>query len=701
MTYRTAIAALSLALFPLPATAADVDFARDVRPLLQKHCVRCHGERKQEAGLRLDIRRRALAGGDTGPAIVPGKSDGELLKRITTRDEKHVMPPGEPLAGADIATLRAWIEQGAKWPDEFAGKEPSAEHWAFRPLRRPSVPEVRNAKHEIRNEIDRFVLAKLTDNALSLSSPADKRTLVRRLYLDLLGLPPAPDDVNRFLKDTAADAYEKLVDRLLASPHFGERWGRHWLDLARFAESDGYENDRLRPDAWRFRDWVIAAVNDDVPFDQFTVEQLAGDLLPKPTTEQLIAAGFHRHTLWNSAASGDKEEFRTYAIKDRTDTTGLVWMGLTVGCAQCHSHKYDPISHREYYQLYAFFNRTENADVSLADKKAVVQTLKEVNRETRVHVRGNFLQSGPVVQPGVPSFLPPLIVRDKTADRLDLARWLVRPDHPLTARVAANHVWQHLFGVGLVPTPENFGLNGTKPRHPDLLDWLATEFVRLKWSRKALIRTIVMSATYRQSSQRPADATRDPNNELLGRQNRYRVEAEIVRDLSLSASGLLSTKLGGPSIVPPFPEGLLDQKFTSEALKMPGPDRHRRGVYIHVQRTLPHPTLATFDGADGNLACPRRDRSLTPLQALALLNDPVFVECARALGERVRKSADNDEARLRFAFELCLSRPPSDRERAVLTELVQKQRKLGAKDEAVWFGVARTLLNLEEFTTRE
>jgi hypothetical protein len=686
---------VSALLSPLPGEAVDVDFARDVRPVLQKHCFRCHGEKKQEGGLRLDLRSRALAGGDTAAAIVPGKAEGELLRRVTSRDEKLAMPPDKPLADAEVATLRAWVEQGAKWPDELAGKEPAAEHWAFRPPLRPEIPKT---KKQITNPIDAFVLAKLEAAGLSPSPQADKRTLIRRLHLDLVGLPPSPEEVKRFLGDSSADAYEKLVDRLLANPHFGERWGRHWLDLARFAESDGYENDAIRHDAWRFRDWVIKAINDDLPFDQFTIEQLAGDLLPGATAEQKVAAGFHRNTLWNSAASGDKEEFRTHAVKDRADTTAMVWMGLTAGCAQCHSHKYDPISHREYYRLYAFFNRTDNAEVKLADGKSA-PTLKEVNRETRVHLRGNFLRPGPVVTPGVPAFLPPLKPRGETADRLDLARWLFDPAHPLTARVAANHVWQHLFGAGLVPTPENFGTNGTPPRHPELLDWLATEFVRRKWSRKSLIRTIVLSATYKQSSQREVGG--DANNELLGRQNRFRVEAEIVRDLSLSISGLLNPKLGGPSIVPPFPDGLLDQKFTNEALKMPGADRHRRGVYIHAQRTLPHPTLQVFDGADGNSPCPRRDRSVTPLQALALLNDPVFVECAKTLGERVRKSAEGDDDRLRFAFELCLARPPSDRERAVLTELLQRQRKLGAKDDAVWLGVARTLLNLEEFTTRE
>ncbi len=698
MAYRTVLLATAFTLiFPLWAGAADVDYARDVRPILQKHCVRCHGEKKQEGGLRLDVRRRALAGGDTGPAVVAGKG-GELLARVGSDDEKKVMPPAGPLADAEIATLRAWVEQGAKWPDELAGKEPSEEHWAFKPIKRPDVPKVSREPKASVHPIDAFIRAKLKDG--NLAPLADKRTLIRRLHLDLIGLPPTSAEVDTFLKDNAPNAYEKLVDRLLASPHFGERWGRHWLDLARFAESDGYENDNLRPNAWRFRDWVVNAINDDMPFDLFTVAQLAGDLLPNATDEQKTAAGFHRNTLWNSAASGDKEEFRTYAIKDRTDTTGLVWMALTVGCAQCHTHKYDPVSHREYYQLYAFFNRSENAEARLAGAKEFIPTLKDVTRETRIHTRGNFLAPGAVVKPGVPGFLPPLKARGATADRLDLAKWLVDPTHPLTARVAVNNVWQHLFGYGLVPTPENFGLNGTRPKHPELLDWLATEYVRLKWSRKALIRTIVMSTTYRQSSVLPANTT-DPNNELLARQNRFRVEAEIARDLSLATSGLLVPKLGGPSIVPPFPDGLLDQKFGAESLKMPAGDRHRRGIYIHVQRTLPHPTLAVFDATDGNVSCPKRDRSITPLQALTLLNDSVFVECAHALGEVVRKSGDTDGARLRGAFELCVSRPPSERELAALTKLVQRQRELGAKDEAVWFGVARTLLNLEEFTTRE
>ncbi len=691
----------SLALAPALAAGEQVDFSRDVLPIFAERCFRCHGPKKQEAGLRLDVRRRAMLGGDSGPAILPkSAAKSELLARITSNDVAKRMPPaGEQLTPKQIAAIRTWIEAGAPWPDDLAGAETFDDHWSFRPVKRPDAPAVKN-KSRVRNPIDAFILARLEKSGGTLSADANRHTLIRRLHLDLVGLPPTPDDVKAFVEDQRADAYERLVDRLLASPHFGERWGRHWLDLARFAESDGYENDRLRPDAWRFRDWVIDAFNRDVPFDEFTIQQLAGDLLPKPAPEVLTAAGFHRNTLWNSAASADKEEFRSRAIQDRTDTTAAVWMGLTFGCAKCHSHKYDPISQREYYQLYAVFNNTDNHDAPLPNAKDRIMTLKAASRPTHVFVRGNFLHKGEAVAPGTPAFLPPLTAREKGADRLDLARWLVDPRHPLTARVAVNHFWQHLFGHGLVRSPENFGVNGEAPTHPELIYWLASEFVALKWSRKALLRTIVLSSTYRQASIFPSPEV-DPDNHRLGRQNRFRVEAEIVRDLALSASGLLDRKLGGPSIVPPFPEGLLAQRFQAEALRMPTKEHHRRGVYIHVQRTLTYPMLAAFDVADGNQPCLRRDRSMTPMQALTLLNDPVFTEAAQALGARLRKSAADRDERLRLGFQLCLGRAPSVRELGVLGELVETQKKLAANDDAIWAGVARTLLNVEEFVTRE
>jgi hypothetical protein len=699
---------VALLTFAAPLAAGDnVDFGRDIQPILAERCFRCHGPKKQEGGLRLDVRRRAMVGGDSGPVIVARAAPrSDLLARITSADIARRMPPaGERLTAKQIGLLKAWIENGAPWPDELAGKETFDDHWSFRPVKRPDAPIVK-AKERVRNPIDAFILDKLEKHEWTLSREADRRSLIRRLHLDLIGLPPTPEEADAFVKEPRPDAYERLVDRLLASPHFGERWGRHWLDLARFAESDGYENDNLRKDAWRFRDWVIDAVHRDLPFDQFTILQLAGDLLAKPTTDEFIAAGFHRHTLWNSAASADKEEFRTRAIKDRADTTAAVWMGLTLGCAKCHSHKYDPISQREYYQLYAFFNNTDNHDLPLPESKDKIMTLRAATRPTHVHLRGNFLQKGDQVVPATPAFLPPLQARGKTADRLDLANWLIDPRHPLTARVAVNHFWQHLFGYGLVPSPENFGVNGERPSHPELIDWMASEFVRLKWSRKAMLRTIVLSTTYRQTSiLAPAlaaeSAKLDPDNRLLSRQNRYRVDAEIVRDLALATSGLLDRKLGGPSIVPPFPEGLLAQRFQAEALRMPTKEHHRRGVYIHVQRTLTYPMLAAFDVADGNQPCLRRDRSTTPMQALTMLNDPVFTEAAQALGARLRKSNGDRDERLRFGFQLCLGRSPNARELSVLGDLVETHKKLGANEDAIWIGVARTLLNVEEFVTRE
>ena len=631
---------------------------------------------------------------------------------------------------AAVALFSAAAALGAESSSSFA-----ADHWAFRPVARPGVPQVKRTDW-VRNPVDAFVLARLEREGMEPSPEADRRTLVRRLHLDLVGLPPSPQEVESFVTDQSPDSYEKVVDRLLASPHFGERWGRHWLDLARYADSDGYENDKPRPHAWRYRDWVIDAINRDVPYDQFTVEQLAGDLLPGATVEQKVATGFHRNTLHNSASGADVEEFRTKAIKDRANTTGTVWLGLTVACAQCHTHKYDPISHREYYSLYAFFNETGNDNMNHpAGGEAPV--IKAEARETAVHLRGDFLQPGSKVEPATPAFLPPLRPRGARPDRLDLARWIAAADHPLTARVAVNHVWQHLFGKPLVPTPENFGTNGEKPTHPELLDWLASEFARPTespgpgpaWSRKRLIRLILTSAVYRQASaHRPGLAERDPGNSLLARQNRFRVEAEVVRDLPLSVAGLLDLRTGGPSVQPPLPTGLSklaelkNETFVETSANRA--DRYRRGVYVNVQRTFPYPTLQAFDVTDGNETCPRRDRSNTPMQALTLLNDPVFFECAQTLGRRLIREAPgaDDAARIRHGWQLCLGRPPGEEELATMRELLEHHREVFGKDEpaakamigeaavpegagavevASWIGVARTLLNVEEFYARE
>ncbi len=678
-----------------------VDFAREIQPILQDRCFSCHGTKKQEAGLRLDIRRRAYLGGDTGPAIVPGSSmTSELIRRISTADETQRMPPDEePLPAEQIALLRRWVDQKAPWPDALAGKESFDDHWSFRGIQRPAVPNAPGSAW-IRNPIDAFVMSKLEREKINPSPEADRRTLARRLSLDLLGLPPLPADVDAFINSVSPDAYEQFVDRLLASKHFGERWGKHWLDLANFAESDGYENDRPRPHAWRYRDWVIDSINRDLPFDQFTIEQIAGDLLPDARPDQRIAAGLHRNTLYNSAGGADKEEFRTKAVKERTATTGLIWMGLTLNCCECHSHKYDPIAHREYYQFYAFFNNADDASEGEA------ATFKAASRVTQIHKRGSFLDPGLAVEPGTPSFLPPLVPRGPQADRLDLARWIVSSENPLTARVAVNHVWQHLFGQGLVPTPENYGRKGEAPTHLELLDWLAAEFRDMQgmaWTRKQLIRLIVTSATYRQISvMRPELATIDPDNRLLARQNRYRIEGELVRDLSLAASGLLDPTVGGASVQPPLPK-VLGQlaELKNENFREAHGNPHRRGVYVHMQRTFPFPMLAAFDAPDGNQCIVMRDRSTTPMQALTLLNEPTLDECARVLGKRLMSATQDQRGRLLLGFELCLSRPPLDAELTIMQSLVERQLRAGAKEEAVWRGVARTLLNLDEFITRE
>ncbi len=630
----------------------------------------------------------------------------------------------------------------------------AGDHWSFRPIERPALPAVKDAARA-RNAVDPFVLARLERAGLDLAPPASRETLIRRLSLDLLGLPPSPEEIDAFLADTAPDAVERLVDRLLASPHFGERWGRHWLDLARYADSNGYEDDRSRPDAWRYRDWVVDAVNADQPFDRFTVEQIAGDLIPDATYSQRVATGFHRMCPSNEAGNpAVAEEYRVRTAKDRANTVGAVWLGLTVACAQCHEHKYDPVSQEEYYRLFAFFNGAVDVQIDAPPLPREYQEAYERAREafsgtdnnaplppstkaltiadppepppTHVHVRGDFLEQGPEVAAGTPAFLPELSARGSRADRLDLARWIAAPANPLTRRVAANHVWQHLFGRGIVKTSEDLGTQGSPPTHPKLLDLLADELLESGWSRKRLARLIVTSATYRQSSRkRPrADAT-DPENRLLHRQNRLRVEAEIVRDLALAASGLLVWRLGGPSVQPRLPAGLADmevlrnERFRDED---EGSDLYRRGLYTNVQRTFLFPAFETFDVADPNVSCSRRHQSTTPIQALTLLNERGFFECARALGHRMARRPDADPSRvIRETFRRCLGRWPDDDETHVLGSLFEELRALyrgelvaaqavsgdrsadaaEVADLAAWIGVARTILNLEEFITRE
>jgi hypothetical protein len=815
-------------LLAAPARAAEaVDFVRDVQPILTAHCTSCHGAAKKRSGLRLDNARAVRTGGDSGPAVVPGKSsESRLIQAVTGgNDDVKVMPPKGPrLEAREIARLRAWIDAGAAIPaSETIARPDSArsKHWAFQPIRRPAEPAVKNASW-CRNPIDRFILARLEKEGVAPAPEADRVTLLRRVSLDLTGLPPTPREIDDFLADTRPDAYERAVDRLLASPHYGERWGRHWLDLARYADSNGYSIDAPRS-IWKYRDWAIDAFNRDKPFDQFVIEQLAGDLLPNGTAEQRIATGFHRNTQINEEGGIDLEQFRVESIVDRTNTTGTVFLGLTVGCCQCHDHKFDPLTQREYYQLLAFFNscdeptlelptpeqvrkrqevRTRIAELekrlktldtatpervamwegsltprsramlpariqailaiapngrnfrqeqaviaayrnfeqvrhavgglgqplnylaaahvqALTARKQLEQEIAALHKEmpvipttlvlkerptprvTNIMLGGDFLRKGAVVTPDVPRVLPSLAKKDRPT-RLDLARWLVSGDNPLTARVTVNRFWQQYFGIGLVETENDFGTQGTPPSHPELLDWLASEFRDHGWDMKAMHRLIVTSATYRQSSRhRPELATLDARNRLLARQNRLRLDAEVVRDVALVSCGLLTRTIGGPSVYPPQPRGVYaftQVPRTWEAST--GPNRYRRGLYTYFWRSAPHPDLTVFDASDALSTCTRRNRSNTPLQALTLLNDQGFFEFAQALANRIlRESTSDDGERIVYAFRLCLGRSPNARERQALEHLLARQHE--AKPLDAWTSVARVLLNLDEFITRE
>ena len=985
------------------APPAEIDFQRDVRPLLSRHCFKCHGpdDKARKSKLRLDLRDDALRPAKSGKsAIIPGKPDAsELLLRINAPDAADLMPPPEtknPLTAAQKKILHRWIAAGAEYRP----------HWAFVAPRSAPLPRILNERWP-KNPIDDFVLARLEASGLQPSPPADRYTLVRRVYLDLIGLPPTVEEIDDFVLDASPHAFEALVERLLASKHYGERWARRWLDLARYADTNGYEKDRQRT-IWPWRDWVINALNADLPFDRFTIEQLAGDLLPNATREQRIATGFHRNTMLNEEGGIDPLEFRFHAMTDRVGTTGTTWLGLTLQCAQCHTHKYDPIPQREYYQVFAALNNADEPDLDLpapdadalaktnAQKlehlvaelparfpenkkaqppltsrenldakysawiqrerpRAVAWTVlrpvaaksnlplltvqpddsvfasgdtskqdtyelkfrtdlrgitairlealpddrlpahgpgmayyegpkgdfflgefqlhaggKPVNlssasqdyakiwlggnkssaalaidgdfqtgwgvferygerhvavfnlatpladaaefdlklffgrhyacslgrfrisvttdpratdagdmpdeiahllrtpdtqltppdhdrlrrqfllttpelataraeidklskppahpttlvlrerpaenpRPTFIHNRGEFLQPTERVEPGGLSALPPFPA-DAPRNRLGLARWLVAPENPLTARVTVNRQWAAFFGHGLVRTTEDFGFQGEAPSHPALLDWLALEFMRQGWSLKQLHKLIVLSATYQQmSAVTPELLARDPENRLLSRGPRVRLEAEMIRDAALRASGLLSDQLGGPSVFPPQPPGVTTEgAYGSLAWNIStGPDRYRRGLYTFTKRTAPFAMFTTFDAPSGEACVARREVSNTPLQALTLLNDPVFTEAAQALGRLLAARKTSVEERLDHLFRRCLSRPPTKEETIALAKFftAQKQRFIakelnaplvaGPGDgdvnaRAAWTALARVLLNLDE-----
>jgi len=714
---------------PAVGTGTGPDYRREIQPILKTHCFGCHGAEKQEAGLRLDIRSQALSGGDSGIAIVPGNSvQSRLMRRITASRTAERMPPeGTALREADIGLIREWIDQGARGMPVDGNSE--SRHWAFQPIRRFPLPTVKDSWW-CRNLIDHFVLQRLEQQQLQPSGTASRETLIRRLYLDLLGLPPAWDRVAAFVKDDRPDAWEQLVDEVLSAPQYGERWGRHWLDLARYADSTGYESDRPR-EIWAYRDWVITALNRDMPFDRFVVEQLAGDLLPGPTIDQQIATGFHCNAMLDPGQ-------RWESIIDRVQTTGTVFLGLTLGCAQCHSHKTDPVTQRDFYRLYAFFNEATISPLTLPGptstdirNPATTLVMRYTPQPTHIFRRGDPAQPSELVKPGLPAAFR-WIASSRPEDdnnpsgqtRLDLAQWIVAPENPLTARVTVNRIWQRYFGLGLVETESDFGVQTPRASHPELLDRLAYEFRTGGWSLKQLHRLIVTSGTYRQSSQ--ANSTlmqNDPRNRLLARQSRLRLEAEIIRDVWLSAGGLLSDRKGGPSVFPRQPDGVLTNRATqAEWMPSRGEDQYRRGLYTWVWRLTPYPQLPLFNAPDGVTACSRRDRSNVPVQALTLLNDPTFLECAQHLALRVLNApdCDSDEDRVQFVFRTCLSREPNPLELQVVTQLLNIQRKTlndhpedvrqlippgisdtSATAAAAWFVVCRAVLNTDEFITRE
>jgi mono/diheme cytochrome c family protein len=811
MKTLVACGAIFLAGWVSPVAAEPVDYLRDVKPILARHCASCHGAKKPKAGIRLDLAAEALKGGKDGPVIVPGKSDeSSLIDAVLGADGAERMPlKRPPLSDHEIATLRGWIDQGAPAPKDEV-PSPSV-HWSFlSPVRHP-LPAVSDPAWGA-NPIDRFILARLARQAIAPAAEADRITLIRRATLDLIGLPPTPAEVAAFLADDRPDAFDRVVDRLLNSPHFGERWARPWLDLARYADSNGYSIDAPRS-IWKYRDWVIAALNRDMPFDQFTIDQIAGDLRPNATLEQRVATGFHRNTPINQEGGIDVEQFRIESVVDRVSTTATVFLGLTMGCAQCHDHKYDPLSQRDFYRFFAFFNTVDEPELDLSgpDERTKRQTLhaqidayhreleskhpeldakerawesalapmfktdhsEEIKlafdkthdmrtdrqrrvimelflandaackdlyaplgalraqepkvittmvvseqarpRTTYIHLGGDFTRKGADVTPGIPEVLPPLGGSSRL-NRMDLARWLVDPKNPLTARVTVNRLWQAYFGKGLVETENDFGTQGLLPSHPELLDWLATEFVAQGWSLKAMHRLIVTSKAYRQSSKaRPDVDAVDPGHRLLARQVRLRLDAEIIRDEALAVSGLLSPAIGGPSVFPPQPDGVMTLGQMRRAWKAAsGPDRYRRGLYTYFWRATPHPSLLVFDAPNAVQACTRRIRSNTPLQALTLLNDQAHYEFAEALAARVLAEApSNDRDRIRLVFELCLSRSPTETEAATLERLLAREREqanaeaglpsgsAGTTDRAAWTTAARVLLNLDEFITRE
>ena len=742
------------------ASGEQLDFARDIRPVLSDACYHCHGPdaKVRKAKLRLHDRAAAL---ETGVL-----TNGEMLRRLTSDDPDERMPPvdsNRPLRDADRAKLVEWLRAGAAWPSDDR-------HWAFVPPKRPRLAKVRDADWS-RNGIDHFVLARLEREGLAPSPEAGKATLLRRVTLDLTGLPPTLAELDAFLGDQSPGAYAKAVDRLLDSPRYGEHMALGWMEASRYADTDGYQNDRLRY-MWVWRDWLIRALNDNMPFDRFITEQMAGDLIPDRNFFTQVATGFNRNHRINSEGGSIPDEWIVEYVADRVETMGTMFLGLTLTCSRCHDHKFDPLTQKDFYRLFAFFNNIDEAGLGpnngnsppfievpkrwpiLSAEEArfvvpapmkikVVQTsvprpqpgatntvmvLHELPkpRDTYRLERGLYDQpdKSERLHPATPPVLGPWNER-WPRNRLGLARWLVDPAHPLTARVTVNRLWQRYFGLGLVKTSENFGVQGELPSNPALLDWLATEFVRRDWNLKAMHRLIVTSATYRQRSTASRKLQRrDPENRLLSHGPRKRLTPYAIRDAALFTSDLLNGKIGGPSVKPYMPPGIWKSISNASYKQDKGDKLYRRGIYTYWRRTVPPPTMMTFNAAAREICIVRNDLTTTPLQALTMLNNKTFVEAARFLAERMMQDkGQRPRQRVAEAFRRVTSRAPRKAELDLLMKdfsfylkdfrekpnaakrlmsVGEKLRnpRLPAAQLAAYALVANTILNLDETITQ-
>ncbi len=726
----------------------DRFYREKIEPRLKLECFRCHSAEapKLRGGLRLDSRAAMIEGGDTGPALVPGKPAESLLVQALRHQGGLSMPPKKPpLDEAIIADFEAWIRMGAPAPDGAPNavavatvSDEARHHWSFQPVRTVTPPSVRNSDW-VRTPIDAFVLSKLEERHWQPAPAASRIEWIRRVSFDLTGLPPAPEEVDAFVSDASPAAFERVVDRLLDSPHYGERWGQHWLDLVRFAETEGYEYDRHIPEAWRYRDYVVRSLNDDKPFDRFVLEQLAGDEIAPDDLECRTASTFHRlGPVRRNAGNPDIALSRNEVLTERTDILGTTFLGLSVGCARCHNHKLEPIAQKDYYRLQAFVAATEEQNIVLAPEhvqkaweekaqkiKNEMQRLKkeaklakgaakdelesqievledqldsslptipavrnDFSKRTPIHVlkRGVWENKGELVGPRPPGILvpedQPELAVDVADPRTRLARWLTSPDHPLTARVIVNRIWQQHFGSGLVKTLNDFGTKGDRPSHPELLDWLAKNLVQNGWHFKPIHRLLVLSSTYRQSSRSPsADeySGKDPENRLHWRFSPRRLEAEEIRDAMLVASGRMNFKIGGPSVMVPVEKDLVSALYKPSQWNIArnADEYNRRSIYLIAKRNLRLPFMETFDAPALLSSCARRESSTHAPQALEMLNGRLSNEQADAFAARLeRETGGSSQSFVDRAFRIALGRPPTDQESALaLTFLREGSRK--------------------------